>query len=138
MSPAGPIRVSSGVTLIAELFQHRFYACRSRFDSGRYRPFSAHGRVLGPYGIGSWAAPIRIAHIAPAGGPCLKKTQVKKTRKQRKKTCSSLCFEEDPGEENPLFKPAESLHYQNGGDKAIMGLVPDSRCARPMYLPYPL
>jgi len=43
-----------------------------------------------------------------------------------KKTCSSLCFEENPGEEDPLFKPAESLHYQNGGDKKITDIYATS------------
>ena len=42
---------------------------------------------------------------------------LKKTNRQLKKTSCSLLLEEDPGEENPLFKPAESLHYQNGGDR---------------------
>ena len=54
-----------------------------------------------------------------------KKTQVKKTQKQRKKTkkqmkktSSSLCLEEDPAEEDHIFKPAESLHFQNGDDNS--------------------
>jgi len=66
---------------------------------------SCHGRLQDP-----------SAHLAPAVGRRPKKTQAKKTQKQRKKICCCHRCEEDPLEEDPIFNPADSLHFQNGVD----------------------
>jgi hypothetical protein len=45
-----------------------------------------------------------------------KRKKRKKTKKQTKKTESYSLPEEDPAEEDPLFKPPDSLHHQNAAD----------------------
>jgi len=35
---------------------------------------------------------------------------------QRKKTCYFERVEEDPAEENPIFRPTDLPHFQNGAD----------------------
>ena len=45
-----------------------------------------------------------------------KKTNRKKNKRQPKKTWCCHPFEEDPAEEDPLFKPPDSLHFQIGDD----------------------
>src|SRR5665648_74121 len=67
---------------------------------------SGHGRLQNKSG-----------HVPPADARRMKKTHVNKTHERRKKTCDSHRLEEDPAEEDPLFKPADLLHFQNGVDR---------------------
>jgi hypothetical protein len=60
--------------------------------------------------------PNQLAHVAPLRAAPLKKTQAKKIRQRQKKTRDSRLLEEDPPEEDPTFRPADLLHFQNGGD----------------------
>jgi hypothetical protein len=81
---------------------------------------SCHGRLQDP-----------SAHLAPAVGRRPKKTQAKKTQKQRKKICCFQRGEEDPLEEDPIFNPADSLHFQNGDDSGgYLRLLPSALVRR--------
>jgi hypothetical protein len=57
-----------------------------------------------------------------------KKTHRKKNKKQPKKTGCCHPLEEDPAEEDPLFKPPDSLHFQNGGDRFPSAPCPNRIC----------
>ena len=70
---------------------------------------SGHGRI-----------PNRDTHVALVTGRRPKKTQAKKTEKQRKKTCYFNGGEENPIEEDPLFKPPDSLHFRHGDDTLFL------------------
>ena len=94
---------------------------------------SCHGRLQN-----------RDTHVALATGRRPKKTQAKKTEKQRKKTCYFGEVEEDPAEENPIFRSAGSPHFQNGADTigesffvswpGILSMSPENRKAgRPTF-----
>jgi hypothetical protein len=60
--------------------------------------------------------PNQLAHVAPPEAASPKKTQAKKTHQQQKKTPDLCWLEEDPPEEDPTFRPADLLHFQNAGD----------------------
>jgi len=66
---------------------------------------SCHGRLQN-----------RSTHVALTAASRPKKTQAKKTEKQRKKTCYFGEVEEDPAEENPIFRLTGLPHFQNGAD----------------------
>ena len=70
-------------------------------------------------GFGSWAAPKRTAHLAAHTGGAPATLSAKKTQKQPKKTGLHRGGEENPKEEDLIFKPAELLHFQHGDDTVL-------------------